>query len=494
MKTFLKNLFRIAGKTALAGCLTVGVWRFLTPYFRIDHNDTGDLFRTLPEDSLDVVVVGSSHAQYAFDPGVLYAETGLYSYVMGSMCQPPETSYYMMEEILKTQSPEVIIMDVFTFLPQSQVCYGEGMYYTAIDMMTGETRVQAALNMPDSEAEKRLPYAYDLIMNHNNWRVMDFSDPDSILDNAELNQGPVTTFGFVRQEPTDIRTGSYDTYAVSRQVELSQEEKDLLDRMITLCEENDVHLLFIKTPYKISQEDTDKLAALWAYLEEKGQDYVDYANHPEAIGWHLLMDGDIWHNNSWGAEKVTRGLGEYILENGLVQNHQDNEELEQQYAQASLTSAYSLIVPYNLDVQRLLHIAAAYQNTAVAVRYTAREGTMLTEEDQEALASIGLSKDFLQDYDTDYYAFVVNGQPVQESSEPFQITYNGSVLEFTEDGILIDGAYSSSHTDNMELIFMTDTASHTDPIGIDTMLRLWPSACWEWACNGHAPSVTGDPY
>ncbi len=182
MKKLIVNTLRILIKTALAAVLFAGIWAGLSPYFRVQKNIEGDAFRNIPENTLDAVAVGSSHIQYAFEPAVFYTESGYYSYVMGSQCQPVPITYHMLEEIFKTQSPEVVFIDVFTLLPASSVCYAEGNYYVAIDVMTGENRLQAADDVPDETLSRQ--YKFDLLMNHSNWKTMDLSDFGSILENG----------------------------------------------------------------------------------------------------------------------------------------------------------------------------------------------------------------------------------------------------------------------------------------------------------------------
>ena len=68
--------WKILLKTAVAAALFLVTWKGLTPYFRTDRNTDGDLFRNLDPDTIDVLALGSSHMQYAFNPAVLYQETG----------------------------------------------------------------------------------------------------------------------------------------------------------------------------------------------------------------------------------------------------------------------------------------------------------------------------------------------------------------------------------------------------------------------------------
>ena len=172
MKTALK-IFASCIKLILLVSIAICLWIFITPYFRIDRNKEGDLFRNLPENCIDVIALGSSHMQYAFNPAVFYEETGYYSYVLGSSCQPLSMSTNMLQEALKTQKPTLVYVDVFTLLEQSDICYADGMFYKAIDEMTGSNRLEAADKAPEGV---KLQYKYDLLMNHDQWKNIDLKD------------------------------------------------------------------------------------------------------------------------------------------------------------------------------------------------------------------------------------------------------------------------------------------------------------------------------
>ena len=52
----IANIVKILLKSILACALFVCVWFVLTPYFRMDHNDDGDMFRNLDDNCIDVRV------------------------------------------------------------------------------------------------------------------------------------------------------------------------------------------------------------------------------------------------------------------------------------------------------------------------------------------------------------------------------------------------------------------------------------------------------
>ena len=64
-----------------------------------------------PEDSVDVLTVGTSLAYAGVNTNVLWKEYGIASYNLCSAEQPFWVSYYTIKEALKTQHPKVILLD-----------------------------------------------------------------------------------------------------------------------------------------------------------------------------------------------------------------------------------------------------------------------------------------------------------------------------------------------------------------------------------------------
>ena len=467
-------------KVVLALAIAVCAWFFLTPYFRVGRNTEGDLYRNMPEQTLDVLCLGSSHMQYAFNPAVFYAETGLYSYVMGSACQPITITYSLLEESLKTQSPEVVLVDVFTLLPQSEVCYAYGAYYLAIDEMTGETRYKAADAVP--EGEYKLSYKFDLLMNHDNWKTMDFTNLEEIMANVKPAEGYNYNQGYVPLEPEKQIFTPLWVPEVTEEYKLSDEDKQSLDNIIDLCQEAGARIIFIKTPYQINDEDMNKLQAIWNYLDSRNIQYVDYIRKAEELGWFMDMDGDTWHNNTWGAEIITTDLANMFKENGYVKNHRENSTWEDLLAFSVRATTYHLMGPSNIDVYRLLKEAQTYP-CLVLVNYVGRPNTSIGEEENALLQSVGFTKDVAHDPSTDYYAVVKDGKLVQESTTPFEYDLNGTIITFGEKGILFDGEHYDT-TGQMDLYFLAEDLQWINAIPIDYATRwFWKKTCDGWTCE-----------
>ena len=472
-------ILKILLKCVLVLAFFVCTWNFLTPYFRESRSKEGDSFHNLPADSIDVLALGSSHIQYAFNPGVFYTETGSYSYVLGSQCQPMSMSYYMLEEALKTQHPSVVIIDVFTLLNQSAVCYSEGMYYLAIQQMTGSTRGKAAAEFGDFQT--RLSYQYDFLMNHSNWKTMDWSDWNTIRVRGKAIPGLLNDLGYARQEPVSYLHTPLNVPQADGSGTLSEKNRSDLDRIIQLCQDNGIHPIFIKTPYTIDQTDENQLAAVWKYLDSKNVEHIDFIAKAAELNWFTDLDGDTWHNNSWGSEIVTRYLAETIEKEGLITGHQENEMVADQLEKSVRANAASLMNANNIDIYSMLTFAAKYPCT-VAVRYSGKKTTSITSVENSMLQTAGLNHDFVKDCAEDYYALIQDGKVVKESDEPFETSLNGTDIAIAADSITINGSPQGA-AGEMELCFCSDDFSWLNPISIDYSSRyFWKNGCSGWDC------------
>lgn len=482
LRSKILGILQATVKVLLVLCITVGIWVFLTPYFRVDRSKDGDYFRNLDENSIDVLCLGSSHMQYAFSPGVFYTDTGYYSYILGSSCQPYDQSYYLLEEALKTQHPSLVIMDVFTFLPGSQVCYADANYYKAEEMMTEETRLKAAASIPDTVEDKDA-YLFDLILNHDHWKTMAITNLEEIAAETKQAEGYHWELGYVRQEPTVYQYTPLMTYEVDYKVELSDTEKKWLDAMIDLCDQENIQLLFIKTPYTIDQADTNKLSAVWEYLDSRNATYIDFIQLADEIDWFTDMDGDTWHNNSWGAEIVTDYLAQYVLDHNLVTNHTYNETLESLSLGVQSLCAQSLLNANNVNIYRLLVDAEKYPCT-ILFRYQGQSVSCIGDYENNAIQQLGIDHDFIEDKKEDFYAVIQNGTVLQSSDEPF--TYeleNIGTVDLTKEDITINGESIGSNG-QMQFCFLSDTNSWHNAVGIDvTKGHFWKNGCDSWACE-----------
>ena len=70
-------------------------------------------FYALPENSIDVLILGSSHAMCSYNPEQIESNFGMQAFNLGTALQQPDTAYYLLREVLKTQKPKYLVYDVY---------------------------------------------------------------------------------------------------------------------------------------------------------------------------------------------------------------------------------------------------------------------------------------------------------------------------------------------------------------------------------------------
>ena len=196
------------------------------------------------------------------------------------------------------------------------------------------------------------------------------------------------------------------------------------------------------------------------------------------------MDGDTWHNNTWGAEIITKDLANIIDEKGYITKHQDSSAIEGVYDLAEERTARYLMNEANINIYRLLEYGRKYPCT-ILLRYQGKNRSSIGEYENEALQALGFHHDFIKDRNKNYYAVIKNGELAEENSEPFEITLTGKRIEITAGDILIDGEPMNSNGE-MQIVFCDNEFQWINPIGINFASQyFWKAGCNGWACEAN---------
>ena len=130
----------------------------------------------------------------------------------------------------------------------------------------------------------------------------------------------------------------------------------------------------------------------------------------------------------------------------------------------------------------MLDEASKYPSVVV-MNYTGFSNTSLQEYESDALQKLGMTKDFLNNPNGNYYAVIQDGQLVQESEEPFSVKLNGLNIEITTDQVVIDDT-EYAKTGEMQIIFMDSNHTWTNDINIDYASKwFWKNGCDGFTCE-----------
>lgn len=274
-----------------------------------------DGFYAEPEDTIDVILLGSSHANAAFAPTQMWREQGFTSYMMYSWSQPIWVSYHYAIEAFKRQTPKVVVLEGYS------LCYGT-TYMTPTDVDTTSDdyslRIppsfnRLALAVAMSRCQQTSPpfYRYlPMLRYHTRWKRLTAEDFTWFFEDHTATgkgYGPLRT------------VEAFDTPSVPddlAETPIYPQAEEYLYKLIELCREKDVPLVLAITPYETSEAEYGVFKRAARICAENGVPVLDY-NTPGAreIGFDYATDlADHAHVNTAGAAKISSDLAAFLSE------------------------------------------------------------------------------------------------------------------------------------------------------------------------------------
>lgn len=278
-----------------------------------------NMFKNEDEDSIDILITGSSIAYCDIIPSVIYEKTGRTSYVLAGPEMTFPISYYYLKEAFKLQSPSVVMLEATGIFFKRYEGYSKvNIGYLPYDL----NRIMATFFA--AEKEERLGLLFPLYNYH------------SQLETIELN----TLFTKRADDKLDIAAGyTYITGATPQPERKPREQKFLsedfkynckyLQKIMELCEDNGAELILLFAPS--AKYPSDELMKEFNKVAED-MIVIDYNERSafERIGIDLQSDYfDSLHFNVKGARKFSSVLADYLSENFTFETRAYNRDLWQ---------------------------------------------------------------------------------------------------------------------------------------------------------------------
>ena len=369
-------------------------------------------FYEMEKDSIDVLFLGSSIAVSAFSPQEIYNAYGIRSYNLGSEQQSIFLSYFWLKEALRFQSPKVVVLDTFFLFdvhPEEPINSSEELTRKCLDPMRWSSVKQEAVSdlceLDDTQSE--LSYYLTNIRFHTRWTAL--SEYDMVyreVRNSELKgYAPIAEYG----------ESSYNTYTFSGDTETKRRTNEVmqtyLDKMVDLCKEEGISLVLVSLPGTNMYD--SKNNTLTSYAHDKQIDYYNLCetNMYNSIGATLPKESMIYHENLWGAMKMSQYIG------GLLKDIYNVAAVEDDQYE-STREFYDRIIK-NCE---LVHITDMneYLQTVYDDDYTifivsngeAMDG--LTDQIMENLHAMGIQQDLSESFGCSYSAVISPENGVSE--------------------------------------------------------------------------------
>lgn len=283
-------------------------------------------FYDLPEDTVDVLLLGSSHMGMNVDPSILWDEQGIAAYACWGGMQPTWNTYYYLQECLKYQTPKLVIMD--TYLATNDLEYDsyENMVKNIQGLRISKNKLEAVENGVSPEYQSSI--LLGLPTYHYRYSELNAEDFQDFFWNKECGIQSIPTSGDAVAQIQIMDTGK-----VKGTEELSPKLGDYLYKIIECCREKEIPLLLVASPYEVREIEQKRYNRIQEIADEYEITFLNFNNFYREIGIDTDTDfRDPGHMNDKGIKNYTTYLADYIRKNYRVpdrrldQSHIWNQE------------------------------------------------------------------------------------------------------------------------------------------------------------------------
>jgi len=227
-------------------------WIFMPK--QAEHRSTAEKLEglySLQEDCLDAVFLGTSVVDRGISPMKIYEDTGICTYNLGTSAQPIQSSYFLLRETLKTQSPKVVFLEV-SVLFQNKM--NTSFYKILMDNLYGTaTGLEMARLYGSMEEKGLLSGLIPMVSYHTRWSELSRKDfcPDEKTANYTMGYTPNAKISRITPAFETIYQSQTDAFLEDREKnypEVSSWVPEYFDSILTLCTEHNARLILLKSP------------------------------------------------------------------------------------------------------------------------------------------------------------------------------------------------------------------------------------------------------
>lgn len=284
-----------------------------------------DHFYKLDDDTVDVLVLGSSHAFVNVNPTILYNEYGIASYNLCASMQPTWNTYYYLKEALKYQKPDLIVMDVYRLTETFTYSKESKMIKSTYGMRFNGNKYQAIYqSLENPNVGETLLYMMEFPSYHGRYAevLQGNLQGEAVVGEGYKGAHPVTEVAAMERP---------DNSGVTEKLSIEPKTFLYFEKILALADEEEIPVLLINAPYIMGKEDKMIFNSLEEYLSTQDTydnvAYVDYNKFYDELGLDFSIDfADPEHLNTSGMKKFNKTLGAYIKANYELEDRRGNPD------------------------------------------------------------------------------------------------------------------------------------------------------------------------
>lgn len=286
-------------------------------------------FYELDNNTVDVLILGSSHAFQNFNTGKLWDEYGMASYILGGSVQPMWNTYYYLKEALKTQKPELIILEGYMVKQETEYMDDSRIIKNNYGLHWSSDKINSI--KISSPKERWMEFLLEYTQYHTRYTELSKADflpnqGNRLYDNWK---------GFGCNMATTVLEAN-DISNITDSADLYDKTEKYYRQTIELAIDNSIPIIVVVTPYaSISEKEQKQYNTASEIAAEYDVPFVNCNLLLEEIGIDFKVDAaDSGHLNYRGNQKFSTYIGKYIKSIFEISNRYGDSRYESWQANA----------------------------------------------------------------------------------------------------------------------------------------------------------------
>lgn len=287
-----------------------------------------------PRNSIDAVMMGTSHIHCNVNTGLLWDEYGIAAYDYSGAEQPLWMTYYYLKELYKYQNPRVILLDLY-----APARFKEDYQYTWIaENIYGMRFSLNKLEMlsVSVEPDRLFDYFPSFLVYHSRYDDLEAEDFENFFWNGEQLEN------FKGYTPYLLREAQTCPHVTEKEAGgFSEKSLKYLLKIIDYTKKKGTKLILMVAPYVVTDEDMRTYNQAAQIARENDLTFIDFNSCYDKIGLDFDVDfNDESHLNYWGSCKFSSYLGKLLSDDLSLPDRRGEEGYESWDENARLILEY----------------------------------------------------------------------------------------------------------------------------------------------------------
>ena len=291
----------------------------------ITENQDGRIVAEMYREELspDVLFLGSSTVYSGVSPVFLYENYGITSYVAASSSQTAWDSECLLKEAIKRFDLKLLVLDIGFFTTEDD--YAEEVSNRKLfDYMRPSLNKYEGVKSAMAEGtESGWSYVFPVLRYHTRYNDLSLDDLKYMYYKPD-----VTYNGYIMSTLMSSELPEERSLDEATDVIMSGKNLSCLSHIIDICRENNISLMFMKTPSYQAKWGNGYEAQINEIALANGLAYVNFDNFSSDMGINYYTDSPDsgGHLNLFGAEKFSAYLGGVLKTSfDLPDRREDND-------------------------------------------------------------------------------------------------------------------------------------------------------------------------